>query len=75
MRVWRLTCGWLVVLIVAVVGCAPGAEQSAGTVEEAAAAAPCVCAPNRALGVARPYPGRHRAPDGGAVELGTLGHQ
>ena len=45
MRVWRLTCGWLVVLIVAVVGCAPGAEQSAGTVEEAAPAAPAYVPP------------------------------
>ena len=38
MRVWLLTRGWLVVLIVAVVGCAPGAEQSGEPMEEAAPA-------------------------------------
>ena len=38
MRIWRLTSGWLVVPIVAIVGCAPGAEQSGAPMEAAAPA-------------------------------------
>ena len=34
---WRLACGWLVVLFVAVVGCAPGAEPSDEPADEAGA--------------------------------------
>ena len=47
MRVWRLTCGWLVVLgvVVAVVGCAPAADQNAEPIQGAAAAAPAYTPP------------------------------
>ena len=45
MSVWRLTRGWLFVLTVAVVGCAPAAEQRAEPMDEAAPAAPAYIPP------------------------------
>ncbi len=45
MRVWLLMRGWLVVLVVVVVGCAPSGEQSAAPMDAAPPAAPAYTPP------------------------------